>query len=89
MCDTGLHALHIDKCLNMKCDSINSFKQEIPVDNEIWMDCLSHLHANLDLGPEQPKAVVAALINSLSKESEECNLKLTDEGQAASVVLRS
>jgi hypothetical protein len=24
-CDTGLHALHIDKCLDKKCESINSF----------------------------------------------------------------
>jgi hypothetical protein len=50
-CDTGLHALHIDKCLNTKCDSINSFKQEIQVDDVIWMDCFKQLDANFKWSP--------------------------------------
>jgi hypothetical protein len=50
-CDTGIHALHIDKCLNTKCDSINSFKQKIQVDQEIWMDCFKQLEANFKWSP--------------------------------------
>lgn len=60
----------------MKCDSINSFKQEIPVDNDQWNYCLMTLQANLDLGLEKPKTEVVnpVVSKSVSKESEGCEV---------------